>query len=278
MLLAEAVVGAANIGDPFTAFQMDALAEHGSAAVLAAEKSTVAQDLLRGRGAHVQPFPLRQHHLRLLPQLRRDDRREVILVTKLFFRLCEAESFVDFVPLTFVTDERAHITLVPENARYHSRVPEILLENDVLRVGQTLVQQFQLHERRCFSSLLIQCAGDGLHAAAADVGGEDQSDCFGRFLHDDNFLCVLVLEVAEGRDGHDPFLLLLPVAGSHTAAAVAGIEVIDQALEANDEIVIFVERIDIFRCREDTNIVLPQVVDEQRCLRPMTAKARQILD
>lgn len=55
-------------------------------------------------------------------------------------------------------------------------------------------------------------------------------------------------------------------------------DVLDQALEANDEIVIFVERIDIFRCREDTNIVLPQVVDEQRCLRPMTAKARQILD
>ena len=105
-----------------------------------------------------------------------------------------------------------------------SRVPEILLENDVLRVGQTLVQQFQLHERRCFSSLLIQCAGDGLHAAAADVGGEDQSDCFGRFLHDDNFLCVLVLEVAEGRDGHDSFLLLLPVAGTHASAAIARIE------------------------------------------------------
>ena len=58
MLLPEAIVGTANIGDPFTAFQMDALAEHGSAAVLAAEKSTVAQDLLRGRSAHVQPFPL----------------------------------------------------------------------------------------------------------------------------------------------------------------------------------------------------------------------------
>ena len=41
-------------------------------------------------------------------------------MTKLFFRLCEAESFVDFVPLTFVTDERTYITLVPENARYHN--------------------------------------------------------------------------------------------------------------------------------------------------------------
>ena len=58
MLLPEAVVGAANIGDPFAAFQVDALTEHGSAAVLAAQKPTVAQDLLRGRSAHVQPFPL----------------------------------------------------------------------------------------------------------------------------------------------------------------------------------------------------------------------------
>ena len=194
-------------------------------------------------------------------------------MTKLFFRLCEAESFVDFVPLTFVTDERAHITLVPENARYHSRVPEILLENDVLRVGQTLVQQFQLHERRCFSSLLIQCAGDGLHAAAADVGGEDQSDCFGRFLHDDNFLCVLVLEVAEGRDGHDSFLLLLPVAGPHASAAIARIKVVDKTLEANDEIVVFVERIDIFRCREDADVVFPQVVDKQGSLRSVSTQA-----
>ena len=58
MLLAIAVVGAASIDDPFAAFQMDALTEHGSAAVLAAQEPTVAQDLLRGRSAHVQPFPL----------------------------------------------------------------------------------------------------------------------------------------------------------------------------------------------------------------------------
>ena len=60
-------------------------------------------------------------------------------MTKLFFRLCEAESFVDFVPLTFVTDERAYITLVPENASYHGRVPEILLGNVILRIGKSFV-------------------------------------------------------------------------------------------------------------------------------------------
>ena len=126
MLLPEAVVGAANIGDPFAAFQMDAPAEHDPAAVSAAQESAVTQDLLRGRGAHVQPFPLRQHHLRLLPQLRRDDRREVIFMTELFFRLCETEGFVDFVPLTFVADECPDIAFVPENTSDHGCVPKIL--------------------------------------------------------------------------------------------------------------------------------------------------------
>ena len=60
-------------------------------------------------------------------------------MTKLFFRLCKAEGFVDFVPLTFVADERTYIALVPENARYHSRVPEILLGNVILRIGKSFV-------------------------------------------------------------------------------------------------------------------------------------------
>jgi len=49
-------------------------------------------------------------------------------------------------------------------------------------------------------------------------------------------------------------------------------DVLDQTFEANDEIVIFVERIDIFRRREDANIVLPQVVDEQGSLRSVSTQ------
>ena len=33
-------------------------------------------------------------------------------MTKLFFRLCEAEGFVDFVPFAFVADERSNICLL----------------------------------------------------------------------------------------------------------------------------------------------------------------------
>ena len=42
--------------------------------------------------------------------------------------------------------------------------------------------------------------------------------------------------------------MLLPVAGSHTAAAIAGIEVVDQPLKADDEIIVLIEGVDIFRC------------------------------
>ena len=49
--------------------------------------------------------------------------------------------------------------------------------------------------------------------------------------------------------------------------------VINQALEANDEIVVFVERIDIFRCREDADVVFPQVVDKQGSLRSVSTQA-----
>ena len=57
------------------------------------------------------------------------------------------------------------------------------------------------------------------------------------------------------------------------AAAVAGIEVVDKTLEANDEIVVFIERIDIFRCREDADVVFPQVVDKQGSLRSVSTQA-----
>ena len=39
-------------------------------------------------------------------------------------------------------------------------------------------------------------------------------------------------------------------------------DVLDQPLKANDEIIVFIERIDIFRCREDADVVFPQVVDK----------------
>ena len=147
-----------------------------------------------------------------------------------------------------MADQRADVAFISQDSGHHRCIPQIFLEDAILGVGKALAQQFHLHERGRFSSLLIQCAGDGLHAAAADIGGEDQPDRFGGFFYDNDLFCVLILEIAERRDGHDALLLLLPVTGSHTTAAVTGIEVVDQSLEADDEIIVLVKGVDIFRC------------------------------
>lgn len=129
-----------------------------------------------------------------------------------------------------------------------------------------------------FFSLLIQCAGDGFHAAAADIGGEDQSNRFGGVFYDNDLFCVLILEIAEGWDGHNTFLLLLPVTGPHTTAAIAGIEVVDQPLEADDEIIVLIKSVDIFRCGQDPHIMFTEIVDKECGLRPVTAQAGQVFN
>ena len=70
----------------------------------------------------------------------------------------------------------------------------------------------------------------------------------------------------------------MPVTGSHTAAAVAGIEVVDQPLEADDEIIVLVKSVDIFRCGQDPHIMFAEVVDKECCLRPVTAQAGQVFN
>ena len=73
-----------------------------------------------------------------------------------------------------------------------------------------------------------------------------------------------------------PFLLL-PVPGAHPAAAVPGVEVVHQPLEADDQIVVLIEGVDVFRGGEHSDFVFPQIVDEQGGLGAVAAQAGQIL-
>lgn len=91
-------------------------------------------------------------------------------------------------------------------------------------------------------------------------------------------LRVLILEVSKGRDHHDPFFLLLPVACPYTAATIAGVKVIYQTLEANDEIIVLIECVDVFRCGQNPYVVFTEVVDKQRGLCPVAAKAGEVFD
>ena len=184
----------------------------------------------------------------MFPYLTSHDHWQIILMSELLLWVCETEGLIDFITLALVADQSADVAFISQDSRHHRCIPQIFLEDAILGVGKALAQQFHLHERGRFSSLLIQCTGDGLYAAAADIGGEDQPDRFGGFFYDNDLFCVLILEITEGWDGHDTFLLLLPVTGPHTATAVAGIEVVDQPLKADDEIIVLIEGVDIFRC------------------------------
>ena len=55
-------------------------------------------------------------------------------------------------------------------------------------------------------------------------------------------------------------------------------DVLDQTLESDDEIIVLIEGVDIFRCGQDPHIMFSQIVDEQCGLRAVTAKAGQVFD
>ena len=97
-----------------------------------------------------------------------------------------------------------------------------------------------------------------------------------RFLYNDDLLRVLVLEVSEGRGDDNAVFLLLPITCADTPTAISGIEVIHQSLEANDEVIVLVEGVDIFCSREDAHVILPQVVDEQCGLGSVSPQSGQV--
>lgn len=122
----------------------------------------------------------------------------------------------------------------------------------------------------------IEFFSDCLQTTAAYIVGENHPNRFCCFLNYNDFLCVFIFEESEGRDGYDSFLLLLPVTCSDPATAISGIEIVDQPFESDDQVIVLVEGIDVFGCRDDTNIVFAQVIDEQGGLCPMTPQPRQV--
>ena len=68
----------------------------------------------------------------------------------------------------------------------------------------------------------IQLFGDLLETVSVKVKLEDQPDGVGGFFNDHDLPGVLVLEVTEGRDDHDPFFLLLPIGGTYLPAGILG--------------------------------------------------------
>ena len=53
-------------------------------------------------------------------------------------------------------------------------------------------------------------------------------------------------------------------------------DVLNQPLEADDEIIVLIKSVDIFCCGQDPHIMFSEVVDEECGLRPVTAQAGQV--
>ena len=199
-------------------------------------------------------------------------------MSELFVRLCEAEGFIDFVPLALVANQRTGVALVFQNPRHHLAAPDVSNRDAVMGAGRTLMQQFKLHLPRCFAFSFVEHLGNHFSAHPAKIAVVDQTDSFRSLVDNHHLLRILVLEIPEGRNHNQAVFLLLPVAGTHTPAAVPGVEIVYQSLEADDEIVVLVEGINVLRRGQDADVMLPKVIDEQRGLRPVASQPGQVLD
>lgn len=54
--------------------------------------------------------------------------------------------------------------------------------------------------------------------------------------------------------------------------------VLDQSFESDDEIIVLIEGVDIFRCGQDPHIMFSEVVNKECCLRSVTAQAGQVFN
>lgn len=122
--------------------------------------------------------------------------------------------------------------------------------------------------------MLVELFGDCPRAIPAYVVGENHPNRFCGFLDHNDFLGILVFEESEGWDGYDSLFLLLSVTGSDSAAAISGVKIVYQSFESDNQVVVFVEGINVFGRRDDADIVFSQVVDEQGGLCTVSAQPR----
>ena len=230
-------------------------------------------------GPDVILLPQLHQLLHLFPHLPGDDGRQVVFVTVLLLGIGETEGLVDLVPLALVADQGAGVGFVLQDPADHGAVPKVFLLDLLLQpLRHPLAQQLPLHSGRRFSFLLVEHSGDSLQSHTAHIGCKNQVDRLGSFGNNFYTVGILILEVTEGRRDDDACFLLLSIASGHTAAAVSGIEVVHQSLEANDQIVCFVECIDVLRGGQHPDMILPQVIDEEGGLGTVTAQTGQVFD
>ena len=106
------MVGVADIGDPFPAFQLNAFPDKGSATVLAAKQSTVPEYAPVGARTNIFLFAFCKERLCLFPYLTSHDYWQIILMSELLLWVCETEGLVDLIALALVADQSADVAFI----------------------------------------------------------------------------------------------------------------------------------------------------------------------
>ena len=113
-------------------------------------------------------------------------------------------------------------------------------------------------------------------SAALQIQRIDAAYRFCGFRLNENPVRIFVLPVSEGRPDDKTVFLFLPIACANLFADILRVIVIHQAANAKDQIILLAEGVNSFGYRDHANLMIPQVVDEQRCLRFVAAEAREV--
>ena len=220
--------------------------------------------------------PLLEEELCLLPCLSVNDGRNGVFMPVLLLRRNEPESLVNLVRPGFVADERSRIEFVFQDTLDGRTDPKLLFGYLRPCMWDIFAEQRLLVVCRSVYAVGIQFFGDLLETVSVKVKLEDQPDGVGGFFNDHDLPGVLVLEVTEGRDDHDPFFLLLPVGGTYLPAGILGIHVVDDLFHPDDKVVVLIAGIDVLSDGYHTHVMLFEVVDEYRSLCAVAAEARKV--
>ena len=124
----------------------------------------------------------------------------------------------------------------------------------------------------------VQCVGDSLESVSVNVHREYSADNIRLFLDNDDLAGVLILEVSHRRNNNDTLLLLLLIARAYLLGNITAVHIVENSLEADDQLIVLIACVDILGDRQHSDIILTKVVDKNSGLCLVSAQARQILN
>ena len=173
-------------------------------------------------------------------------------------------------------DQNASVGFLGQNVFYAGIRPEELPISGFVHPPGVMTDLLRPKLRGRFAVQRIEPAGNFLLSAALQIQRIDAAYRFCGFRLNENPVRIFVLPVSEGRPDDKTVFLFLPIACANLFADILRVIVIHQAANAKDQIILLAEGVNSFGYRDHANLMIPQVVDEQRCLRFVAAEAREV--